>query len=751
MSASPERPARPEHEVRFSGVKIMRWKQVVVGLALTFATVAGCQQQCFLHECDWNHYHELVPPSLECDPHVPISPTVMNIATPPTVDDPDRPPRYLTLAEAIAIALEQGTVGQQSAFLSPGIASDNPLDFTGRTVVGGDSIRAFALDPAIAAADIEASLSKFDVQWNTSVSWTTTDEPAQGTNAFTNGQAAAFSTSLLKPLPTGGVAGITFSDNYQKLTNPPSSAAFPVLNPSYTPRLQFQFEQPLLLGYGVEINQLRASHPGSVLTPFPTAARVEGILITRLRFDQARAEFEKTVDFMLVNVEVAYWNLYGSYWTLYAREQAMRQAYEAWRINKARFDAGKTNIMDLYQTRQQYELFRFQRMQALGALLENERQLRGLLNLEADDGTRLIPIDAPTLTPYQPDWSTAVNEALTLRPDLVLARQDLKFRQLDLINVKNLLLPDLRFTSTYALTGLGSRLDGGDSNAFRSLASDRFTDWSVGLRLTVPLGYRDVHSQLRVARLNLARSYIVLQDQEKRAIRTLRQQYSRLVEFHHEIEIQRSQRLAAAIQLEGRFKEFLVGKGTLDILLESQRVWSQALSDEFTVIVNYNNALASFEFAKGTILQHDNAVISEGPLPQCAQVRAVAHEQERKKAIILRERQNPVLTPPCDCEKGCPGLPEIPASTAPSLPAVLEGRQPVPEITDPWIGPKPAPVLDAASSSKLSAGLPVLSSDPAAKSRPEVPQMLPLPLTARDKASGSLPAALSTGDNSFSK
>ena len=43
--------------------------------------------------------------------------------------------------------------------------------------------------------------------------------------------------------------------------------------------------------------------------------------------------------------------------------------------------------------------------------------------------------------------------------------------------------------------------------------------------------------------------------------------------------------------------------------------------------MQYNNALAGFEFAKGTIMQHDNVSIAEGPLPHCAQVRAVEHEQ----------------------------------------------------------------------------------------------------------------------------
>ena len=42
--------------------------------------------------------------------------------------------------------------------------------------------------------------------------------------------------------------------------------------------------------------------------------RTEGILITRLRLDQNRANFDQQVNYMLANVEAAYWNLYAAYY-----------------------------------------------------------------------------------------------------------------------------------------------------------------------------------------------------------------------------------------------------------------------------------------------------------------------------------------------------------------------------------------------------------------------------------------------------
>jgi hypothetical protein len=238
--------------------------------------------------------------------------------------------------------------------------------------------------------------------------------------------------------------------------------------------------------------------------------------------------------------------------------------------------------------------------------------------------------------------------------------------------------------------------------------------------MEVPLGYREQHANVRAARLRLARTYHGLQFQELVVQSYLAQQYRSVLEFYEQIKIQRARRLAAADQLEARFKEFLAGRGTLDILLEAQRNWADALSREYENIVNYNNALASFEWAKGTILQHDNIHLAEGPLPPCAQVRAVEHERERSKSLVLRERQNPVIIPSCSPEKGCPGLPQLPADSAPSIPAILEGRKSMPELPEQLPGPKPelvpAPKSEEVQKPSASSPAPLpalpLSSDP---------------------------------------
>jgi hypothetical protein len=274
---------------------------------------------------------------------------------------------------------------------------------------------------------------------------------------------------------------------------------------------------------------------------------------------------------------------------------------------------------------------------------------------------------------------------------------------MNVILSKNQLLPDLRFTSTYGITSIGSHLDGSDdNNAFRKLASDHFNNWSAGLRLEMPLGYRDAHAGLRIARLNLARAYGILRDIEYNATLFLTDQYRLIAERYQVIEARRSQRIAFAEQLRVRSDEYIVGRGTLDILLEAQRFWATALASEYAAISDYNNALANFEFAKGTILRHDNIYIAEGPLPQCAQVRAVEHERERTKALVLLERAEPAIHPSGHTDAEALATPAVPTDKAATLPnllntAPLPGSSPIEKLPFPKPVPPAAPTTPAAT------------------------------------------------------
>jgi hypothetical protein len=182
-----------------------------------------------------------------------------------------------------------------------------------------------------------------------------------------------------------------------------------------------------------------------------------------------------------------------------------------------------------------------------------------------------------------------------------------------------------------------------------------------------------------MARLQLARSCAVLHDQELKAERFLGLEYRRITSSYEQIRAQRAQREALAQQMRAREEEFRAGRRTVDIVLEAQRFWSDALANEYNAVVAYNNALCAFQYAKGVITRHAHVTITDHP-PKGACVRAVDRERERTHAP--------------HCQQGFPADPlswdqtegETLLQPAPSVVALWKG---VPPLRDARPLPEP--------------------------------------------------------------
>jgi outer membrane protein TolC len=702
----------------------MRWIPASAALALCVAILSGCERQVFLNQKDFDSATNQFTAMIEKDPGFASQPVVHRVEAPPSVDLPDREPRYLSLSEAIAIALENGT--PSSGLIGPdgdnigqsdqGLVALNRGNL-GQFVNQTDRLKVLALNPALAYNSIEAQESRFDPKWITTANWTVTDQLTNGLNNFNNGESAAFNSSIVKTLASGGVANITFNTNYTNLSNPPTVGTFRVINPLYNVPVNFGIEQPLLRDFGVRINQLlnQAAPIQGVTMPLQaanyynnsrlpltqggltqTGINFQGILVARLTFDANRAEFQRQIHALLLNTEAAYWKLYQAYGNLYAYEQVLRLAHKSWWLTYENFKAGRLGPQEYYPVLAQYEEFRGERIKALGGILEAERNLRGIMGIQVEDGYRLVPVTAPTLARYLPNWQAAEEDALDLRPELVMARQNIKNAQFNLEIQKNFMRPDLRLVGQYTPVGFGTTLDGRGtlvdgtgqtrtSNAFASLGGGSFNNWTVGLTFNVPLGYRLESAALRSARLALAQGYYFLEDQEQKAQRTLAKHYQKIPEWYHRIEIARDEREGYADSVKSYWEAYKLGVSTtkagqtltalLLSLIQYQRSMALAQLKEYEAITEYNNTLARFEWAKGTIMQHDNVQIAEGPLPHCVQIRAVENERQRTRALVLNER---------------------PAATPVSHPAMLAADPTVPmELTRP-------PTTDAPE--KLDAG-----------------------------------------------
>jgi hypothetical protein len=202
----------------------------------------------------------------------------------------------------------------------------------------------------------------------------------------------------------------------------------------------------------------------------------------------------------------------------------------------------------------------------------------------------------------------------------------------------------------------------------------------------------------------LQRSYTSLHVAEDKVERFLGLAYRQVLEFQDQIRVQQAALQAATEQLDRYYELFEGGRAKpfgADLILALQN-WSNSVASYYAAIVQYNNALATLDFAQGTIMDRDSVVIGEGAVPRCAQVRAVEHERQRTEAHVLcalNQHHAPVACP-APTGPAVPKLPEVPRDTAPSLPVMQHERPPMPELPE-----EPAPmVLPPLSTRSSTAG-----------------------------------------------
>ena len=545
-----------------------------------------------------------------------------------TVVSPEDPARPITLVECLALALENGRVGD--FFDAAGSDRRSSVTGSGRVAAptdASDSIRVFAYDPAMLATEIEQSLSRFDTVWDTGLSWIRTNQlsgildatPADDYLLKNQFDALSFHNNLLKPLPTGGLAGIIFGTEYVNQAGLPSAQ---FVNPGFRPLVGVVFEQPLLRGAGVPINEILDSHPGGYRNPITMSNRVPGILLTRIGHAKSQLEFERRVQDLVFKVEECYWNLYSAYWELYSRENGLKQAHRAWLIAKNKQAGGGLGDADLALIEEQYHSFRTQRLEALGrgsggraGVLEAERHLRYVIGLPAEDGTRLLPKDEPLFVASSDDWSAAWHDAMRHRPELKQIREDIKAAELSLTKANELLKPDLRVYSKFDVNGLGTTLGGG----FNDLGLNGRPEWEVGVHMQVPIGFREGHAETARARLAIAQQMAQFRDQEAKLIFSLQRSYRDVVQFREETQTRRSHQEAALKQLKARLQKWNAGGiESIDLILRAQRNWVDAVRDEQAAVCNYRVALADLERQKGTILSSRHVLVADDRLPACA-------------------------------------------------------------------------------------------------------------------------------------
>ncbi|MGL4464579.1 MAG: TolC family protein, partial [Planctomycetia bacterium] len=448
-----------------STVRWMRRASTAAGVVALLGA-AGCTQPQVLTKSDYIYYNAISADYAKQQYSAGDAESVP-IVDPRTVLKPAAEPWRLPLEQALKMALD-----------------------------GNKQIALLGYQPGEAATRIDLQLSTFDTFVEAGGVWSRQErqvtnniqtfgtgsnvlvqdlfgpQAGNGVNATTGGATGDQLTSLpsvdvfalQKRNATGGLTRFSYSIDYQN--NFPVNQ-FIAINPGWRSVATIALEQPLLQGAGVEFNR-------------------SPLLIARANQEQSIQEFAATVNTLLRDVTVSYWQLYFTYQDLYSRETGMKQALAAWQKEKNKFDAGTGSTPDVAQAREQFEFFKAAYVQAMQRVHTAERELRELLGVAPEDGRQLIPADDPTVAAFQPDWQLGVRESIDNRPELIGQRFAIRAAEIEWQRQKNGLLPDLTASASYGISGLDNQFD----QSLDQMTDNNFNEWRLAIRYRRQIGER---------------------------------------------------------------------------------------------------------------------------------------------------------------------------------------------------------------------------------------------------------------------
>jgi outer membrane protein TolC len=502
-------------------------------------------------------------------PFVPLPPS----SPPPTVRQaPEGDVRYLALDEAIRICLENDNVIR----VLTGITATS----SGRTIY----------DPAITNTTIDQQQARFDPFLTVNQSWDRFEPPS----AFfvdPNNPAAGtvigglrtddyrLNVGVAKDNPLGGQWDFGLSVVNERF----KPGVFP-LNPQTASSMNLGYTQPLLKGSGMPAN----------LAP---------IVLARIDTERSFFQLKGALQDQMQSVIEGYWNLVAARVVVWAIEQQISQADFALRLATAEQEVGRKDASDRAQASSSLANFRANLIAARNDVLQREAALRNVMGLPPWDDARLVPATEPRFDEVPLDWFELVDLAAQRRPDLVELKLILEADQQQIILANNNALPQLDAVGLYRWNGLSGELPNGNGI---SSAPGQFTDWTLGVNFSVPLGLRQARAQLRQRELILARDRANLDQGLHSASHNLATTL-RSLELASEQHLAYSEARTAArenLQIQdGIFRSgFKESFNFLNVLVAITD-WGNAVRNEAAAVAQYNSLLGELERQTGTILE----------------------------------------------------------------------------------------------------------------------------------------------------
>lgn len=350
-----------------------------------------------------------------------------------------------------------------------------------------------------------------------------------------------------------------------------------LINPSYGSELSVEVTQPLLRGFGTDV-------------------QTGEILAAEKSYEASVFEVDSLSADLAAQVKKGYWELVYAWQDIEVKKISVELAQKLLAETMDNITAGKMAEVEMYQPQSEVARREEDLISAERAIGFAEDELKLLMNSD-DWFLGINPTDKPKSTVVHVDPQQVLAKALENRPDLLAAERNVEAAKIQEMLAEDDLKPVLNLVG-----GLGyGGTDDSYGNALSDITDDTDTRWNVGLMLTFPLDNSVAKGSLRQAHANYSRaktSAELLRVEIKKSIRTT----VRDIQLAQKaMEATRKTSIATQKRLEAEQTKFDAGRSTTLDVLAAQEAYSQALSQENRTGITYVQLLAELDRIQGLV------------------------------------------------------------------------------------------------------------------------------------------------------
>ena len=384
--------------------------------------------------------------------------------------------------------------------------------------------------------------------------------------------------------------------------NNPGTNAIGILDPYINSTLNFQFTQPLLRNAWLFSNRAP-------------------IVIARRNLEQSRASFAADVNNNILQAVEQYWAVVEARGNLEVARSSMEAAEATYKRDKRALELGALPPLDIYRSESQVASRRVQVIQSEYGLKQAEDLLR--MTIGADQDPYFQVLDLELTEKAEPegelrtiDAATALQQALTKRPEFDAARAALANDETRIRLAHTHLLPELDLLGLYASNGLGgTQLNSSGQKLTSSSVSQLFgfnyPTYVAQLSLNLPIRNRAAKAEMGnalVSRRGDLYNQRRLQEQitldVSNAVHQLEQAKLSIVAGKEALDL--AKKTMAAEQ-----RKYELGSGTIFLVLEAQTEVAAAEQSLLQAEVGYQLAVAAVDHSTGELLEPYHVQIAE--------------------------------------------------------------------------------------------------------------------------------------------